>query len=137
MIGVLVGAATGVASGIMVAFFRMPAFVATLAMMSIARGLVKTLLARRLDSGPVGQPQRIRRFSQLRARSRRPHADHHVSHSTCRRVVRPHLHPIWPLRLRGRGNERGARVSGVPVKWVTFSVFRSSAAPTRACQGWS
>ena len=54
MIGVLVGAATGVASEVMVAFFRMPAFVATLAMMSIARGLVKLYSRGGSIPGPSG-----------------------------------------------------------------------------------
>jgi putative xylitol transport system permease protein len=123
MIGVLVGAVTGVASGIMVAFFRMPAFVATLAMMSIARGLVKLYSRGGSIPGPSGSLNESVDF---------------LSFGRVLGVPMPILIFLSLLAVAwfvltftrfGRyvyavgGNERGARVSGVPVKWVTFAVF--------------
>ena len=122
-IGVLVGAATGVASGVMVAFFRMPAFVATLAMMSIARGLVKLYSRGGSIPGPSGSLNESVDF---------------LSFGRVLGVPMPIIIFLVLLAVAwfvltftrfGRyvyavgGNERGARVSGVPVKWVMFSVF--------------
>jgi ribose transport system permease protein len=60
LLGVLTGVACGFVSGILVAYGRLPAFIATLAMLSIARGLALVL------SGgvPLAQPPAVAAFGQ-------------------------------------------------------------------------
>jgi len=55
LLGVLTGVACGFVSGILVAYGRLPAFIATLAMLSIARGLALVIS----DGVPIGQPEQV------------------------------------------------------------------------------
>jgi ribose transport system permease protein len=55
VIGLLTGVAAGFVSGALVAFGRLPAFIATLAMLSIARGLALVLS----DGVPIAQPSAV------------------------------------------------------------------------------
>ena len=55
LLGVVTGVACGFVSGILVAYGRLPAFIATLAMLSIARGLALVIS----DGVPIGQPEQV------------------------------------------------------------------------------
>jgi putative xylitol transport system permease protein len=128
LIGIAVGAGTGVVSGAVIAFFRMPPFVATLAMMSMARGAVK-LYSR---GGSIPGPSNS--FTD---------AVDFISYGRVLGVPMPIVIFVGLMALAwfvltftrfGRyvyavgGNEKSARVSGVPVKWVIFAVYVISGA---------
>ena len=123
IVGVGVGASLNAVSGVLVATFRVPAFVGTLAMMSMARGFVK-LYSR---GGSIPGPSNS--FAD---------AVDYLSFGRVFGLPIPAALFLGSLALAwfvltftrfGRyvyavgGNEKGARVSGVPVKWVTFWVF--------------
>jgi putative xylitol transport system permease protein len=123
IVGVLVGAGLNAVSGVLVASFRVPAFVATLAMMSMARGFLK-LYSR---GGSIPGPSNS--FAD---------AVDVLSFGRIFGLPIPAALFLGSLALAwfvltftrfGRylyavgGNEKGARVSGVPVKWVTFWAF--------------
>lgn len=55
LLGLATGAAAGLLSGVLVAYGRLPAFIATLAMLSIARGLALVIS----DGSPIGVPSSV------------------------------------------------------------------------------
>jgi ribose transport system permease protein len=70
LLSVLAGAALGTFSGVMVTAMRIPAFVVTLAMMEIARGMaLKTAVAYRSAAAAAPSPERPKRSRSRRRRS--------------------------------------------------------------------
>ncbi len=119
IIGVGVGALCGAINGVLIAYFRIPAFVATLGMLSAARGMTElytngqpvpnlTPNFRMIGTGLVGSvPVPVIIFLSL-------------------------CFIIWIILTRTRfgryvyavgGNERSARTSGINTKQIIFSVY--------------
>jgi len=60
LLGLLCGVATGLVSAVMIAYGRLPAFIATMAMLSIARGFALVISGGR----PVAQPKEVAWFGE-------------------------------------------------------------------------
>ena len=115
-----VGTIAGVVNGLLVEYGRLPAFIATLAMMSVARGLTLVVL----DSRPLsGYPDAFRNLANYRIAG-------HVPMSVVIAVVCFVI--AWAYfrwRASGRAlfavgaNYEVARLSGLPVRRLTISVY--------------
>ena len=115
-----VGTIAGVVNGLLVEYGRLPAFIATLAMMSVARGLTLVVL----DSRPLsGYPDAFRNLANYRIAG-------HVPMSVVIAVVCFVI--AWAYfrwRASGRAlfavgaNYEVARLSGMPVRRLTISVY--------------
>lgn len=118
--GPLVGLLAGFVSGILVAYGKLPAFIATLAMLSVARGLTLVISGGRPSSmpdeiswlgsrlGPVPVPILVMLVMFAI-----------TSFVLNRTVFGRSLYAIG-------GNEEAARLSGIPVRRLTASVFAVS-----------
>ncbi|WP_159617186.1 ABC transporter permease [Arthrobacter zhaoguopingii] len=118
--GLLFGALSGAVSGLAVAFGRLPSFIATLAMLSIARGLTLVLSEGRpiptapavsflgSNIGPVPMPIVVLVIAGLVAAA--------ILNFT---VIGRYMYAVG-------GNTEAARLSGIPVRRVLVTVFALS-----------
>jgi len=118
--GLLVGAACGSINGLFVVFGRVPAFIATLGMLSIARGIALRTTAGRTI---YGLPHGLTRVIDWNAFGVQPVP------GLLAFLVLGAGHLILTQSTWGRytlaigGNERAARLSGVPVRSAKFAVY--------------
>lgn len=123
LLAVLAGVATGIVSGAAVAFAGIPSFVATLAMMTIARGFVKFYG----QGGSIpGPSESLAEFVDTISYGRFFGIPVPVALFIGAMIV------AWYVLGHTRygryvyavgGNPKAALVSGIKVKWVLFSVF--------------
>lgn len=118
--GLLTGAACGVASGLATAYGRLPSFIATLAMLSVARGLTLVISegrpVRTADQvsflggniGPIPMPIVVLAVAGLVA-----------AFLLNRTVIGRYMYAVG-------GNKEAARLSGIPVQKVLVIVFALS-----------
>lgn len=116
----VVGALAGVINGVMIVYGRLPAFIATLAMMSVARGLSLVILNGRPLSG---YPQEFRNLATYYFGGLLPSSV----------VIVTILFVIAALYFRFKPSGRGlfaiganyevARLSGLPVRRLTIGVY--------------
>jgi ribose transport system permease protein len=124
LIALIAAAGTGVVSGVLVTSFGVPAFIATLAMMSVARGL-----ANMITDGQqiVGFPDWFNSLASVRQGG--------FLTVTVALAMLAFLAAYLFLRYRaaGRmiyavgGNLEVARLAGINVRWVTIGVYVASA----------
>lgn len=120
LLGILTGALCGLCSGLLVTFARLPAFIATLAMMSVARGLANLLTEGRQV---VGYPDWFTQLSTVRHFG-------FLSMTVCLFLALVVVSGIY-LRYRagGRslyaigGNPEVARLAGIDVRALTIGVY--------------
>jgi ribose transport system permease protein len=120
LLGILTGALCGLCSGLLVTVARLPAFIATLAMMSVARGLANILTEGRQV---VGFPDWFTQLSTVRHFG-------FLSMTVCLFLILVVTAGIY-LRYRagGRnlyaigGNPEVARLAGIDVKATTIGVY--------------
>lgn len=124
-LGLLVGAAAGLANGCLIVFGRVPPFVATLAMLSVARGLTLVLS----NGQPIsGFPDWFRALTSFDLFGIVPGVV----------IVVLVLYIAGSLYLKYRpsgrsvyavgGNEEVARLSGISVAWVKMRVYMAAGA---------
>lgn len=124
LLALLASAATGMVSGLLITRFGVPAFIATLAMMSVARGV-----ANMITDGQqiVGFPDWFNALASVRQGG--------VLTITVALAILVFLAAYLFLRYRsaGRmlyavgGNPEVARLAGINVAWVTIGVYVASA----------
>ena len=124
LLSLVAAAATGLISGVLVTSFGVPAFIATLAMMSVARGV-----ANMITDGQqiVGFPDWFNALASVRQGG--------VLTITVALAILIFLAAYLFLRYRsaGRmlyavgGNPEVARLAGINVRWVTIGVYVASA----------
>ena len=124
LLSLVAAAATGLISGVLVTSFGVPAFIATLAMMSVARGV-----ANMITDGQqiVGFPDWFNALASVRQGG--------VLTITVALAILIFLVAYLFLRYRsaGRmlyavgGNPEVARLAGINVRWVTIGVYVASA----------
>ena len=124
LVSLLVSGGTGVVSGVLITSFGVPAFIATLAMMSVARGL-----ANMITDGQqiVGFPDWFNALASVRQGG--------FLTVTVALAILVFLAAYLFLRYRsgGRmlyavgGNPEVARLAGINVRWVTIGVYVVSA----------
>lgn len=118
--GPLVGLLAGLVSGLAVAYGKLPSFIATLAMLSVARGLTLVISGGR----PISMPEEINWLGGQLGPIPTPIIVMLVMFAITsfvlnRTVFGRSLYAIG-------GNEEAARLSGLPVKRLTASVFALS-----------
>ena len=120
VVGLLVGAAAGAISGLSIAYGKLPAFIATLAMMSVARGL--TLVVS--DGTPIPTSEAVTFMGGSIGRFPVPILAMVIAGLVCwfllsRTVLGRSMYAIG-------GNEEAARLSGLPVKRILVIVYALS-----------
>lgn len=120
LLGLGVGFVAGAISGLAVAYGRLPAFIATLAMMSVARGITLVLS----DGTPVSTPDAVNWMGSSIGRFPVPILMMALAGVVCwfilsKTVLGRSMYAIG-------GNAEAARLSGIPVKKVTVSVYALS-----------
>lgn len=120
VIGLGIGALAGAISGVSIAYGKLPAFIATLAMMSIARGF--TLVVS--NGTPIKTPEAINVFGGDVLGIPSPIFALVLAGVVCwfilsRTVLGRSMYAVG-------GNEDAARLSGIPVKKVLVSVYALS-----------
>lgn len=120
VIGLLTGVAAGAVNGIAIAYGKLPAFIATLAMLSVARGL--TLVVS--EGRPIPMPDAIRFLGGDLGPVPVPILVMLVSGAIAafiltRTVLGRSMYAVG-------GNEEAARLSGIRVKHVTVAVYALS-----------
>ncbi len=125
ILALLAGAACGLTSGLLITFARLPAFIATLAMMSVARGLANLLTDGRQV---VGYPEWFTSLATVR----------HFGFLSLTVTTFIVLAVVAWLYMRYRpsgrnlyaigGSEEVARLAGVPVRLQTVLVYVASGA---------
>ena len=123
--GILVGAAAGLVSGLLITFARLPPFIATLAMMTIARGL-----ANKYTDGNVvsGWPDALNRLNTYR------HFGVITATTAFFLLLVLATWAFLKFRPAGRnlyaigGNPEVARLAGIPVRLYIISVYVVSGA---------
>ena len=122
-IGIAIGGLCGLASGLLITVAKLPAFIATLALMSIARGGANILTDGRQV---VGYPEWFTNFATVR---------HFGIFSTTMILFIVLAFVAWlylTFRANGRslyaigGSEEVARLSGIGVKKITILVYTAS-----------
>src|SRR5690625_1311315 len=120
VVGLLVGAAAGGISGLSIAYGKLPSFIATLAMMSVARGLTLVIS----DGTPISTSSTVSAMGGTIGAFPVPILAMVVAGVAC-----------WFILTRtglGRsmyaigGNEEAARLSGLPVKRILVIVYALS-----------
>lgn len=120
LIGLAVGAAAGAVSGLAIAFGRLPAFIATLAMMSVARGLTLVIS----NGTPIGTAPDVNLFGSSVLGIPAPIFAMLLAGIVCwfvlsRTVLGRSMYAVG-------GNADAARLSGIPVRRVLVSVYALS-----------
>jgi ribose transport system permease protein len=123
--GLLIGATMGAVNGVLVTRFRLPAFIATLGTLSIARGITFGATG----GWPVRElPREFNRLGQYDV----PVGSWGVPLPVIIMLVLAVLVSLFLSRtVHGRhiyavgGNEEAARVSGISIRWIKFFVFTS------------
>ena len=101
VIGLLVGAAAGAISGLSIAYGKLPAFIATLAMMSVARGLTLVIS----NGTPIPTSESVSFMGGSLGGFRG--ADPRHGGRRARVLVHPHPHGAGSLHVRHRRQRRG------------------------------
>lgn len=119
-IGLIAGLLAGVICGVAIAYGKLPAFIATLAMMSIARGATLVIS----DGSPIGAPSEVSFLGSSLGPVPVPVLAMAAAGLTCwfilsRTVIGRSMFAIG-------GNEEAARLSGIPVKKVLVIVYALS-----------
>ena len=120
VIGLLVGAAAGAISGLSIAYGKLPAFIATLAMMSVARGLTLVIS----NGTPITTSESVSFMGGTIGSFPVPILAMVVAGLVCwfiltRTVLGRSMYAIG-------GNEEAARLSGLPVKRILVIVYALS-----------
>lgn len=120
VIGLLIGLAAGAISGLGVAYGKLPAFIATLAMMSVARGLTLVIS----DGRPIATAPEVNFLGSNLGPIPVPVIMLAVAGLACwfilnRTVLGRSMYAVG-------GNLEAARLSGLPVKKVLVSVYALS-----------
>ena len=120
LIGLAVGALAGVVSGIGIAYGKLPAFIATLAMMSIARGITLVIS----NGTPIPTPPAVNFIGSRVFSIPVPILAMALAGIACwfilsRTVLGRSMYAIG-------GNEEAARLSGIPVKRTLVIVYALS-----------
>ncbi len=145
----LIGAACGSISGVLTAWFKVQPFIATLAIMSVARGMAKYVSGGRKIATAVQNPDGTYRYVDLPnifrmidlrilGQSGGRNSDFFICLAIVWLFVARHR---WGRQLFALGgNEEAARLSGVPVNWpnswrmrplALFSAVAESVRPRR------
>lgn len=117
VIGLLIGALAGAISGLSIAYGKLPAFIATLAMMSVARGLTLVIS----DGTPIPTSGSVSLLGSNIGAFPVPIIAMVVAGLVCwfvlsRTVLGRSMYAIG-------GNEEAARLSGLPVKRILVTVY--------------
>ncbi|WP_246958194.1 ABC transporter permease [Brachybacterium sp. Marseille-Q7125] len=120
LIGLLVGLLAGAISGLAIAYGKLPAFIATLAMMSVARGLTLVIS----QGKPIPTSESVSFLGSSVAGVPVPIFAMAIAGLLCwfilsRTVLGRSMYAVG-------GNEEAARLSGIPVKKVLVSVYALS-----------
>nr|WP_280720453.1 ABC transporter permease [Kocuria sp. JC486] len=116
-IGLLIGALAGAISGLSIAYGKLPAFIATLAMMSVARGLTLVIS----DGTPIPTSGSVSLLGSSIGAFPVPIIAMVIAGLLCwfvlsRTVLGRSMYAIG-------GNEEAARLSGLPVKRILVTVY--------------
>ncbi len=120
LIGLLVGALAGVVSGIAIAYGKLPAFIATLAMMSVARGFTLVIS----NGTPIPTSEAVSFLGADLLGVPLPIFAMVIAGIACwfvlsRTVLGRSMYAVG-------GNQEAARLSGIPVKRVLVAVYALS-----------
>lgn len=120
VIGLAVGALTGAASGVAVAYAKLPPFIATLAMLSIARGLTLVIS----DGKPISTPAAVNFLGGSVGPIPVPIIMMTIAGIACAFILNKTV--LGRTMYAIGGNPEAARLSGLPVKKVLVTVYALS-----------
>ncbi len=120
IVGLLVGALVGAASGFAIAYAKLPPFIATLAMLSIARGLTLVISGGK----PIGTPKAVNFLGSDLGPIPVPIIMMAIAGIACAFILNKTV--IGRTMYAIGGNPEAARLSGLPVKKVLVTVYALS-----------
>ncbi len=120
IVGLLVGALAGAASGFAIAYAKLPPFIATLAMLSIARGLTLVISGGK----PIGTPKAVNFLGSSIGPIPVPIIMMAIAGIACAFILNRTV--IGRTMYAIGGNPEAARLSGLPVKKVLVTVYALS-----------
>ncbi len=120
ILGLAIGALTGAASGLAIAYAKLPPFIATLAMLSIARGLTLVIS----DGRPISTPEAVNFLGSDLGPLPVPIIMMAIAGLACAFILNKTV--LGRTMYAIGGNPEAARLSGLPVKKVLVTVYALS-----------